>query len=329
MGLFEGYDDRAKRGGAGSGGGKSGSDGGGGKNAKQLSADQKAKLSRVATRTPEVMVKVTGHAKGAAQLKAHTEYMTRKGEVTAYTQDGDGLESQEAVAEVRDEWVEADSDSNQPNQRLTTNIALSIRDGDPDKLLDAGQAFAARNFENHDYLLVMHQDTEHPHLHLTVRNTGHDGQKLHIPKGRPQEWRESFAGELRERGIAAEATSRAERGKVRKGERGGIRHIRERKTPERDKQAVSEAAQDKPRDEQSQPWRAKIQETQNAKRALWRQVAEDLADGNEAEQRVSQQARQFLKQMPRIETREDQIRRELTSERSQEPDRDQSQEAER
>jgi hypothetical protein len=265
------------------------------------------------------MVKITGHAKGAKQLKAHMDYMTRKSTLTAFNERDELVSSADELERLRDNWTK-EPGNGRSNTRLTTNIALSIRDGDREALLGAGRAFAAQAFEGHDYLIVMHTDTQHPHLHLTVRNRAEDGSRLHVPKGKPQEWRETFAAELRERGINAEATSRAERGKTRKGERAGIRHIRERKTPEHDKSAVAQAMGPDKRDDQNQPWRPKIRERHAMVRSQWRQVIDELGQGSEADQQLAKQAQQFVAQMPAVETREDALRREVAARRQPEKD---------
>ena len=315
-GLFELEDDSATpKGGARSDGGRAPGRSGRGGTAVAASAAAKARLSRVATRTPEVMVKITGHAKGAKQLKAHMDYMTRKSTLTAFNEKDEVIADADSLAELREDWL-SDEQHGRKNGRLTTNIALSIRDGDREALLGAGRAFAARVFEGHDYLIVMHTDTQHPHLHLAVRNRAEDGSRLHVPKGKPQEWRETFAAELRERGINAEATSRAERGKTRKGERGGIRHIRERKTPEHDKSAVAQAMGPDQRTDHDQPWRSKIRARQSMVRTQWRDLIGELEQGSAADQQLAEQARQFVSQMPAVETREDALRREIAASRT-------------
>ena len=328
-GLFDLEDDSATlKGGARSDGGSKHGRSGRGGTAVAASATAKARLSRVATRTPEVMVKITGHAKGAKQLKAHMDYMTRKSTLTAFNEKDEVIADADSLAELREDWL-SDEQHGRKNGRLTTNIALSIRDGDREALLGAGRAFAAQAFKGHDYLIVMHTDTQHPHLHLAVRNRAEDGSRLHVPKGKPQEWRETFAAELRERGINAEATTRVERGKTRKGERGGIRHIRERKTPEHDKSAVAQAMGPDKRNDVDQPWRPKIRERHAMVRSQWRHIIDELGQGSAADQQLAQQVRQFVTQMPPVETREDALRREVAASRKPEIETRKDQGAER
>ncbi|WP_354129497.1 relaxase/mobilization nuclease domain-containing protein [Bradyrhizobium sp. i1.15.2] len=107
---------------------------------------------------------------------------------------------------------------------------------------DSARAFAIETFGyNHDYVFVQHLDDKHPHVHLTVRSLGHDGKRLNPRNADLQAWRERFAGELRLRGIAAEATPRRTRGRVRKAARGAVLAMRKRKiTPDVDRRARNE-----------------------------------------------------------------------------------------
>ena len=70
--------------------------------------------------------------------------------------------------------------------------------------------------------MVLHTDQGHPHVHLVVKAQSEDGQRLTIRKARLREWREDFAGILRELGVAANATSAALRGKPKDRKNDGI-----------------------------------------------------------------------------------------------------------
>jgi len=63
---------------------------------------------------------------------------------------------------------------------------------------------------------------------LTVRTLGHDGRKLNPRKADLEQWRQTFAAVLRDRGVEAEATPRRARGVVRKAEIGAVLRMRER-----------------------------------------------------------------------------------------------------
>jgi len=86
----------------------------------------------------------------------------------------------------------------------------------PDKVLAAARKFAREKFVQHRYVMVLHTDQKHPHVHLVVKAENELGQRLHIDKQRLREWREDFARLMREQGIAANATPRAIRGENKK-----------------------------------------------------------------------------------------------------------------
>ena len=53
---------------------------------------------------PEVVVKVTGRQRGGGHVKAHLDYIGRKGEVDIETRDGEILTSKEEIVERAEEW---------------------------------------------------------------------------------------------------------------------------------------------------------------------------------------------------------------------------------
>lgn len=192
----------------------------------------RAKLARLAARTPEVMVKVTGRTRDPAHLKAHLDYISRNGKLELETPGGAILAGR---AEVRD--LAADWSAEQLADRRTRtgapfshNLVLSMPAGtDPVRLRDAARAFAAEVFEGrHDYVFTLHTDTPRPHVHLSVCTRGYTGERLNPRKADLELWRQSFAQALRDRGVAAEATPCRARGVTRKPERQALRKIRER-----------------------------------------------------------------------------------------------------
>lgn len=173
----------------------------------------RAKLARIVRKAPEVVVKVTGRQRGGVHVKAHLEYIGRKGEVDIETRDGEILTTKEDVAERAAEW----SDSLQWRSRPTVSsvsLIFSMPEGtDPDKVLGAVRALAhAELSDNHDYVLALHTDTPRPHVHLTVQAEGLDRTRFNPRPAQLNRFRERFARELRARGVAAEATPRRARG---------------------------------------------------------------------------------------------------------------------
>jgi hypothetical protein len=199
----------------------------------RLSLQEVELVVRTLRRTPEVMVKVSGGATSTAGALAHLRYIDRRGELELETDEGERLQGGDSARAVLKEWeldvLAARSRApyrGSPGRRpakLLHNIVLSMPAGTPsEKLLAASRNFAREEFAlKHRYLMVLHTDQDHPHVHLVVRAVGEDGKRLNIRKATLRGWRRGFAAQLRAQGVAANATERAVRGQVRPPVRDG------------------------------------------------------------------------------------------------------------
>ncbi|WP_240609516.1 relaxase/mobilization nuclease domain-containing protein [Phenylobacterium deserti] len=194
-------------------------------------AAARARLARLVRRAPEVMVKVTGRTRDAGHLRAHLEYITRRGLLEAEGPDG-VVSGRDEVQETAQAW--ADATEMEPRRwagaPLSLSLVLSMPAGtDALRLHAAARAFAQEAFgDERDWLMALHTDADHPHVHLTVCALGWDGRRLNPRKADLEAWRQGFARALRDHGIEAEATPRRARGVARKAERGAVRRMRER-----------------------------------------------------------------------------------------------------
>ncbi|WP_407123447.1 relaxase/mobilization nuclease domain-containing protein [Bradyrhizobium sp. STM 3561] len=284
----------------------------------RLTPAMRAKLERIVRRAPEVMVKITGRTKSVAHLKSHLEYITRNGELDAETEQGATLAGRLGLKDLQQRW-EDDAGLDDKRRRdgsLSVNIILSMPAGtDAVAVKDSARAFAVETFGyNHDYVFVQHLDDKHPHVHLTVRSRGHDGKRLNPRKADLQAWRERFAGELRLRGIAAEATPRRTRGRVRKADRGAVLAMRKRKiTPDVDRLARKEVLSEVRGRVAKHPWDEQIKSRQDAIRQRYLDYAAELQrSGVAADHELARQVRQFVNDMPAVETRRHALKRELS-----------------
>src|SRR3546814_17006264 len=96
-------------------------------------------------------------------VKAHLDYIGRKGAVDIETRDGEILTSKDDIAERAAEW----SDTLEWRSRPTVSsvsLIFSMPEGtDPDKVLGAVRGLAhAELSDNHDYVLALHTDTPRP-----------------------------------------------------------------------------------------------------------------------------------------------------------------------
>ena len=197
----------------------------------RMEARTARRIVRLARRTPEVMVKVTGTTRDGAHLRAHLEYISRNGALALEGPDGERLEGRDAVRTVAEDWsVEARMERRRRDAPMTRSIVLSMPAGtNAGRLEDAARAFATDVFgDRFPYVFALHDEGRHPHVHLTVRCLGSGGERLNPRKADLQLWREAFAARLRERDVPAEATPRRARGVVLKAERTPVRKMRER-----------------------------------------------------------------------------------------------------
>jgi type IV secretory pathway VirD2 relaxase len=285
----------------------------------RLTPAMRAKLERIVRRAPEVMVKITGRTKSVAHLKSHLAYITRNGELDGETEQGATLAGRSGLKDLQQRWEDDAGldDKRRRDASLSVNIILSMPAGtDAVAVKDSARAFAIETFGyNHDYVFVQHLDDKHPHVHLTVRSLGHDGKRLNPRKADLQAWRERFAGELRLRGIAAEATPRRTRGQIRKADRGAVLAMRKRKiTPDVDRLARKEVVSEMRGSRTvKHPWDEQIKSRQDAIRRRYLEYAAELQrSGVAADRELARQIRQFVEDMPPVETRRLALKNELS-----------------
>jgi hypothetical protein len=98
--------------------------------------------------------------------------------------------------------------------RLVHKLVFSMPPGtNPAKVLAAVENFAREEFAlKNRYVMALHTDEPHPHVHVIVKAMGEDGRRLNIKKAHLKEWRLKFAHHLRQEGVAANATPRPFRG---------------------------------------------------------------------------------------------------------------------
>ncbi|MBK9252848.1 MAG: relaxase/mobilization nuclease domain-containing protein [Proteobacteria bacterium] len=186
-----------------------------------LTPAQAQLVARTAARTPEVMVKVLSSGAGSSKaVQRHIDYIGRKGEVELLTDEGDVLTGKGSAGTIPDEWnldlQEAGAKNTlgagrrQTPPRLVHKLVFSMPAGtDPERVLSAAQMFCREEFAlKHRYVMALHTDEPHPHVHVVLKAVSEQGRRLNIKKATLQEWRAKFAAHLREQGVAANATPR-------------------------------------------------------------------------------------------------------------------------
>jgi hypothetical protein len=302
----------------------------------RFSPGQLEQIVRTVSGAREVVVKVTRGATSTAGAIAHLRYIDRNGELEIETDDGEHLKGKGIEKDIIDNW-DLDSARAQGQgpyrgkagrkpARLVHNVILSMPKGtSPEKLLLASRDFAREEFAlKHRYVLALHTDQDHPHVHLVIRAVSEEGKRLNIRKATLREWRGLFAQHLRAHGIAANATERAVRGQTRSGFKDGIhrasvrgdsRHLRERA------QRIAQELRDgglKPN-----PGKNKLLDTRREVIAGWHAAADALLDAGQVA--LAEKIWRFIGGMPRPLTTDEQLAAKL-EERTRTREREQQEE---
>lgn len=285
--------------------------------------DVRTRLARLVAQAPEVMVKIAGRAQNPAQLRAHLDYITRKGRLEAEDRDGAIFSGRDDIHELVEDWsaLALADRRRHDNAPFSRSLVLSMPEGtDAAVVHDAARAFARATFaERFDYVLALHTDTPRPHVHLTVCARGDRGERLNPLTADLIAWRQAFAEALRDRGVAAEATPRWIRGVTRKAEPTPLRKIRDQY--EAGKGAMARVRQDAyreaamaafGRDETPRPWEVNLLNRQTRVRGLLMAQARLLQGSPDETDRVlGARVEQFVRGLPAPDTQRLALAREL------------------
>ena len=271
---------------------------------------ERFQIALTVRRVPEVMVRVTGGARTVAGVKRHLNYIGRDGELALETDLGYRLGGPGVEGHLAQDWdldldeLAADrSIRGRKPVKLVHNVFFSMPPGTPaEKVLAAVRRLAQNEWQlKHRYALALHTDQPHPHVHVVLKGMSEEGKRLNIRKATLRSWRAQFAANLRERGVAANATERAVRGQIRVNklpgiyramERGESTQLRARRIQIMD-EAVGRAAI-------SDPGREPLVKTRGAVVEGWlATIARLRARGDH---RLADDAREFVDQMPRVQT---------------------------
>ncbi|MFG6417183.1 relaxase/mobilization nuclease domain-containing protein [Roseateles sp. DC23W] len=170
----------------------------------------------VVRRAPQAFFKITGGGKGMAAIAKHFAYISRGGQLALEDDRGLTHSSKEEIRELLQQWRYGGAFIPDVSaRREAMNFVLATAPGsDPHPLRLAVRDFARATLSEHRYVMVLHEDRAHPHVHLTVRAHSMSGRRLQTWS--PQErWRSEFAERLRALGVDVEATGQSTRGESR------------------------------------------------------------------------------------------------------------------
>jgi hypothetical protein len=269
-----------------------------------------AVIARTVRRTPEVMVKVLN--RGGGDLRAvgrHLNYISRKGTLELETDEGERLSGRDSAAAVLDNWdldleetrsrITPGPTVGRPAPKLVQKLILSMPPGTPaDNVLAAAKAFAREEFGlRHRYVMVLHTDEPHPHVHVVVKAMGENGERLNIRRETLREWRQQFAQQLRAQGVPANATPRQVRGACRPKTKDAIYRAMLRDQSRHHTQRVGAIFRElRNGGLQSEAGKTSLQATRHAVERGWQGVAGVL--DQEGQSALGREVREFVQRMP-------------------------------
>jgi Relaxase/Mobilisation nuclease domain len=297
---------------------------------RPLSISQIKLITRTVWRTPEVMVKVINKgSSGVAGVSGHVGYIGRQGEVALETDEGEILQSQEARDALVDHWNldliqergKVNLTPNKPKQppRLVYKLIFSMPAGTPPKKVQAAvRNFAREEFAlNHRYVMALHTDEPHPHVHLVLKARSEEGQRLYLRKATLRQWREGFASHLRALGVAANATPRYVRGEITPQKLDGIYRAIARVESTHWQKRVNAVAQELVQGKlHVEPGKAKLIRTRKEVHLAWLTLSDTLTRQGHPE--IASQVKRYVEQMPKPLTEKEYIASKLL-ERAREP----------
>ena len=278
---------------------------------RPLSISQFKLISRTVGGQPEVMLKVVNQdSSSPAAVGRHVGYIGRKGEVELETDDGEILQGEHVQVGLLDDWnlaliLERGNLNLTPNKpkkppRLVYKLIFSMPAGTPPKKVQA----AVRNFAReefglkHRYVMALHTDVPHPHVHLVLKATNDEGQRLYVRKATLRQWREGFAHHLRELGLPANATPRQVRGVTGYQKSDGIYRARSRGESTHFRSRVDTVAGEIAKGKlQVESGKAKLLRTREEVRRGWLAVSDALTRQGRAE--IAAQVKRYVQQMPK------------------------------
>jgi Relaxase/Mobilisation nuclease domain len=286
---------------------------------RPLSINQIKLITRTVGRTPEVMVKVINKGSSSvAGVGGHVGYIGRQGEVALETDDGEVLQGPEVGKTPLEDWNldliqqrnKINLTPNKPKQppRLVYKLIFSMPAGTPpEKVQAAVRNFAREEFAlKHRYVMALHTDEPHPHVHLVLKARSEDGQRLYLRKATLRQWREGFASHLRALGVAANATPRYLRGEITPQKPDGIYRARARVESTHWQKRVNAVAQELVQGKlQVEAGKAKLIRTRQEVHRGWQAVNNELTRQGHPE--IAAQVKRYVEQMPRPLTEKEYI----------------------
>ena len=192
-------------------------------------------LDRTTRRVPQTVVKITGRIHGAGSVLGAFTYVARLGvsdqePLPLETSEGKLLARADEMQQLAREWqLHEMFDETRRKGATALAMVFSMPPGtDPPTVREAVKEVAEQYMANRRWVMALHTDEPHPHVHVIVANRDQEGRRFNPDREFLAYCRERFAENLRSRGVEADATRRAARGFPPKREDIAAQKVRER-----------------------------------------------------------------------------------------------------
>ncbi|WP_198032702.1 relaxase/mobilization nuclease domain-containing protein [Mesorhizobium sp. WSM2561] len=133
-------------------------------------------------------------------IRAHKQVRQPNGQAVSSKQ------PMKAAAAIYEQWRPQLSGR---ERRNAYHLLFSARAGtDPQAIMAAARAVLEERAPGHKFVLAHHAETKHVHIHAMVQARSADGERLTFYKADLYAWREAYAEQARQHGIAMVATRR-------------------------------------------------------------------------------------------------------------------------
>jgi hypothetical protein len=170
-------------------------------------------MLHTAARKTQAIFKISSYGKGTKRIAGHLCYISRRGKLELEDQDGKKISGTSSQKEIIDGW--SAEFGKRVSSRDTIHLVLSTPPGtNSQQAYLAGKEFLEKEYKYsmHEYLFLLHNDTDHPHVHVVVKMVSRLGNKLDPRRAYLRRVRQEYAKICRSYGIEVEASARAERG---------------------------------------------------------------------------------------------------------------------
>lgn len=171
----------------------------------------KSSISRTNSQTKKKIVrsivKITGGSSGYKSLSNHIDYISRNGSIDLISSDGSvfkNMEKQQAKREMSavNENLLPQNDFNKCKQTYNIVFSMPVSKRKKQKLIDAVYETLKEQFEDNYFLIALHEDKDHPHVHVSLnKKSMKNGENIHLNKEILQNIKYLFSKKLIEKGL--------------------------------------------------------------------------------------------------------------------------------